>query len=94
MAETGVSGIKKQYAESACHLPAKIEALLAELVRMEEFNQGDLAHCRATHWSARHDWHKILIDCYSVGTRRKLGKEHPGFNNKQPGGIRINQDSL
>jgi hypothetical protein len=45
-------------------LPQKIEQRLAELVRMGEFDEGDVSHCRRTYWDARDDWHSILIDCY------------------------------
>jgi hypothetical protein len=37
---------------------------------MGEFDQGDLAHCRRSYWTARADWHKILIDCYNAALER------------------------
>ena len=52
-------------------LPQKIERRLAELVDMGEFDQGDVKHCRATYWSARDDWHTILVDCHTRGVERK-----------------------
>jgi hypothetical protein len=51
-------------------LPQKIEKRLAELAQMGEFDQGDVNHCRISYWSARDDWHKILIDCYDEAKRR------------------------
>ncbi|MEX5744673.1 hypothetical protein [Massilia sp. X63] len=51
-------------------LPPKIEGRLAELRNMGEFDQGDVSHCRRTYWSAREDWHKILIDCYDMAKQR------------------------
>jgi len=52
-------------------LPPKIEKRLAELVQMGEFDRGDVNHCRSSYWSARNDWHTILIDCYDEAARRK-----------------------
>jgi hypothetical protein len=52
-------------------LPAKIESRIAELVQFEEFDAGDVAHCRAAYWGARNDWHKILIDCYEAAQQRQ-----------------------
>jgi hypothetical protein len=52
-------------------LPQKIERRLAELLSMGEFDQGDLAHCRGSYWTARADWHKILIDCYDAALARQ-----------------------
>lgn len=52
-------------------LPQKIEQRLAELHSMGEFDQGDLAHCRRSYWSARADWHKILVDCYDAALARQ-----------------------
>lgn len=51
-------------------LPAKIEKRLADLVGMGEFGQDDVAHCRRTYWTAREDWHQILIDCYEMAKTR------------------------
>lgn len=52
-------------------LPPKIEKRLAELVGMGEFDQGDVHHCRTSYWSARDDWHKILVDCHEAAVARK-----------------------
>jgi len=52
-------------------LPQKIEQRLAELLSMGEFDQGDVAHCRRSYWSARADWHKILIDCHDAALARQ-----------------------
>lgn len=52
-------------------LPPKIEKRLADLVSMNEFDQRDVRHCRASYWGARDDWHKILIDCYDEAMRRQ-----------------------
>lgn len=51
-------------------LPPKIEKRLADLVGMGEFDQGDVHHCRTSYWSARDDWHKILVDCHDAAQRR------------------------
>ena len=51
-------------------LPPKIEKRLAELVGMGEFDQGDVHHCRTSYWSARDDWHKILVDCHDAALQR------------------------
>jgi hypothetical protein len=51
-------------------LPEKIENRIAELVHLEEFGAGDVAHCRAAYWGARNDWHKILVDCYASARER------------------------
>lgn len=51
-------------------LPHKIELRMNELVQMGEFDQLDVAHCRRTYWSARADWHQILIDCYATAQQR------------------------
>lgn len=51
-------------------LPPKIEKRLAELVGMGEFDQGDVHHCRTSYWSARDDWHKILVDCHDTALLR------------------------
>lgn len=64
---------KANVIENAKPLPEKIERRLAELVQMGEFDQGDVQLCRATYWSARNDWHKILIDCYDMALQR-IGK--------------------
>lgn len=53
-----------------CALPEKIEKRLDTLVQMGEFDQGDVQHCRHSYWSARDDWHKILIDCYQAACAR------------------------
>lgn len=52
-------------------IPAKIEKRIAELVQLEEFDAGDVAHCRAAYWSARDDWHQILVDCYAAAQQRQ-----------------------
>ncbi len=51
-------------------LPAKIEKRLADLLAMEEFDQGEVAWCRAAYWSARDDWHTILIACFNQAQLR------------------------
>lgn len=56
-------------------LPPKIEGRLRELVQMGEFDQGDIAHCHRAYWSARDDWHKILIDCYDMAKQRAPAPE-------------------
>jgi len=58
-------------------LPAKIEHRLAELISMGEFDQGDVAHCRTSYWSARADWHKILVDCYESAVARQRAAPAP-----------------
>lgn len=63
--------LREQYAETAYELPAKIEQRLGELVQIGEFDQEDVAHCRASYWTARDDWHKILVDCYEIALRRR-----------------------
>lgn len=52
-------------------LPDKIERRMAALVQMGEFDQNDVTHCRRTYWSARDDWHKILVDCYDAALQRQ-----------------------
>lgn len=52
-------------------LPQKIEQRLDELLSMGEFDQGDVAHCRCSYWSARADWHKILVDCHDATLARQ-----------------------
>jgi hypothetical protein len=52
-------------------LPGKIEQRLAELAQMNEFDQGDVAHCRRTYWIEREAWHQILIDCYERALKRQ-----------------------
>ncbi|MGG7603523.1 hypothetical protein [Massilia sp. BKSP1R2A-1] len=52
-------------------LPDKIERRMAALVQMGEFDQNDVTHCRRTYWSARDDWHKILVDCYEAAQQRQ-----------------------
>lgn len=47
---------------------------------MGEFDQGDVDHCRASYWSARADWHKILMDCYDETLRRRERDKKPGFS--------------
>lgn len=51
-------------------LPHKIELRLADLLRLGDFDQDDIAHCRRTYWSARDDWHQILIDCHARAIER------------------------
>lgn len=51
-------------------LPQKIEQRLSDLVRLGEFDQGDVNHCRRSYWGARDDWHKILVDCYDTALAR------------------------
>lgn len=51
-------------------LPAKIERRLAELLRLGEFDQGEVAWCRRDYWNARDDWHITLINCYEVALAR------------------------
>jgi len=62
---------ERNVTETARPLPQKIERRLAELVQMEEFDAGDVAHCRAAYWSAREDWHQILIDCFERASQRR-----------------------
>lgn len=57
-------------------LPHKIELRLADLVQMAEFDQNDVTHCRRTYWSARDDWHKILVDCYDSALQRQQSATH------------------
>ena len=52
-------------------LPHKIELRLAELVRLGDFDQDDVAHCRRTYWGARDDWHVILVDCHERALQRQ-----------------------
>jgi hypothetical protein len=56
-------------------LPPKIEHRLAELLRLGEFDQGEVAWCRRTYWDARDDWHTTLINCYDVALAR-LNTQH------------------
>jgi len=58
-------------------LPPKVERRLAELVQMGEFDQGDVRHCRTSYWSARDDWHKILIDCHDMALARTTATPKP-----------------
>lgn len=58
-------------------LPSKIENRLAELGEMGEFDGADVAHCRATYWSARADWHTILVDCYAAALARSRATTEP-----------------
>lgn len=53
-------------------LPPKIEHRLAELLRLGEFDQGEVAWCRRTYWDARDDWHTTLINCYDVALARPV----------------------
>ena len=68
---------KRKVTEIARSLPPKIERRLADLVQMEEFDQGDVNHCRTSYWGARDDWHQILIDCYAAAhTRHQHQPDH------------------
>lgn len=51
-------------------LPEKIERRLMDLLKMKEFDMGEVNWCRATYWSARGDWHKTLVDCYAAALAR------------------------
>ena len=55
-------------------LPHKIELRLADLVRLGDFDQDYVAHCRRTYWSAREDWHQILVDCFERATQRHAAR--------------------
>jgi|GEM_PF-6296895 len=55
-------------------LPPKIEQRLAELVRLGEFDQGEVAWCRRDYWGARDDWHKTLIDCHNAALARNTNR--------------------
>lgn len=61
---------ERNVTEKPAPLPQKIERRLAELVQLGEFDQGDVRHCRTSYWSARDDWHKILIDCHDMALAR------------------------
>lgn len=52
-------------------LPAKIEKRLADLQQMGEFDQREVEWCRRAYWSARSDWHVILVACFEQAQRRK-----------------------
>lgn len=70
---------ERNVTEKARALPHKIERRMADLVQMGEFDQLDVAHCRRTYWSARDDWHQILIGCYETALARRtdtLGVTH------------------
>lgn len=66
---------EKKVAGNIRELPQKIEQRLAELVQMGEFDDGDVSHCRRTYWSAREDWHSILIDCYDRAKQKQREKQ-------------------
>ncbi|WP_426195067.1 hypothetical protein [Massilia sp. DWR3-1-1] len=51
-------------------LPEKIERRLAELLALDEFDEGEVTWCRRSYWDARDDWHKILVACYDMTQRR------------------------
>jgi|SRR5450830_37877 len=51
-------------------LPDKIERRLAELLTRGEFDQGEEDWCRRSYWSARDDWHSILVACYESARAR------------------------
>ena len=51
-------------------LPTKIEKRLADLQQMGEFDQGEVEWCRRDYWSARSDWHTILVACFEQAQRR------------------------
>lgn len=55
-------------------LPHKIELRLADLVRLGDFDQDDVAHCRRAYWSARDDWHQILVDCFERASQRQAAQ--------------------
>jgi hypothetical protein len=40
------------------------------LLKMKEFDMGEVKLCRATYWGARDDWHTILIDRYAAALAR------------------------
>jgi hypothetical protein len=62
---------ERKVTEKQQPLPPKIERRLADLVQLEEFDQGDVRHCRCSYWGARDAWHQILIDCYAVALARQ-----------------------
>ncbi|MDB5911181.1 MAG: hypothetical protein JWP34_5298 [Massilia sp.] len=62
--------VQKPGQEPVRSLPAKIEARLTELLKMKEFDMGEVQWCRATYWGARDDWHKILVACNAVALAR------------------------
>ena len=51
-------------------LPEKIEHRLTELLALGEFDEGEATWCRRSYWSARDDWHKILVACHDMAQRR------------------------
>lgn len=51
-------------------LPEKIEARLAELVQMKEFNVAEVEECRRTYWARRAEWHTILVNCHNRALAR------------------------
>ncbi len=61
---------KSNAAPARRQLPPKIEARLNELLRMGEFDDEEVRWCRAAYWSARDDWHQILIACYAQAQAR------------------------
>ena len=65
-------------------LPPKIEQRLAELLRLGEFDQGEVAWCRRAYWGARDDWHTTLINCYEVALARRAGTAQPTHHQTNP----------
>lgn len=61
---------KRKASAAPRQLPPKIEARLAELRQMGEFDASEVRWCRATYWAARDDWHQILVACYEQATQR------------------------
>jgi hypothetical protein len=61
---------ERNMTETPRALPQKIEQRLTDLMQLDEFDQGDVAHCRRTYWGAREDWHQILIDCHAAALER------------------------
>lgn len=58
-------------------LPDKIEARLAELIAMKEFNEYEAEYCRRTYWNIfsdgslqRKEWHSLLVTSYDRAKAR------------------------
>ena len=60
--------------KSECPIPAKIEQRLMELLKMKEFDMQEVNWCRDTYWTARSDWHAILVACYGAALTRTAAK--------------------
>lgn len=66
--------VQKPGQEPLRPVPEKIEARLMELLKMKEFDMGEVKWCRATYWGARDDWHKILIACHAAAVYRQTSQ--------------------